>query len=114
MSIFWNNKFSEEDYNIITWSYNIDESISLDVQGSRKMTEHEKTTLMAADRFYRCCLSSKQTMKVEGVLVGIATTSARVPQNPVMRSLGMRNIISPSAQGKKSSRKLSISDDKVT
>ena len=63
--------------------------------------EHEKTTLMAADRFYRGCLSSKQTMKVERVLVGMATTSARVPQNAVMRSLSMRNSISPSTQRKK-------------
>ena len=80
-----------------------------------KITEHEKTTLMAAGRFYRGCLSSKQTMKVEGFLVGMATTSARVPQNPVMRSLSMRNIISPTTQWKKKgSRKISNSEDKMT
>ena len=42
MSIVWNYNFSEEDYNIITWSYNILESISLEFQASRKINNSKK------------------------------------------------------------------------
>ena len=51
-------------------------------------TGHERTTLMTAYRFYRGCLPSKRRKKEEGFLVGMATTSDRLPRNPVMRVTG--------------------------
>ena len=42
MSIVWNYNFSEENYKIITWSYNIVEWISLDFQGRRNISNSEE------------------------------------------------------------------------